>query len=128
MRKLSKMVPRALLDRTERALYAHSVALMLSRRGRPDAVERVKLDGDTYVLELYGRARADGGVLVQTFKHKGQLDSIQAFYFEDYRADVARRAAHSRDALPFAIACGHLDLRTRLTLVPATGEPLCATP
>src|SRR3990172_7803897 len=101
MKRLSKYVERSELDARTRERTIYMVALHLVMTSKPDARETVRLDGDRYVLSLYGRYRSDGGVLIVRYVHTGQHDSVTAYYFEDFRRDTQ----HNQ---PFASACERL--------------------
>lgn len=91
MRKMSKAAKAEGYDKlsTERDLLAvfawHTV-----NHHVPDATE-VVLDGEsTYLFQLYGSMRANGGILAVTFQHPGQANSVDVYNFDDWLRVVAK--------------------------------------
>lgn len=78
------------LERTRQAAGLLSVALNLSMNGKPDASARAlgTAAGESYTLRLYGAKRADGGVVLSTFRFAGQSDFTSAHYLEELRRDT----------------------------------------
>lgn len=97
-------------DAAQRTANLYLTAVNLISREQPTVTETVKLGDDYYVLEVYGADRADGGVLVHTFQHPGQADSVSVDYFDSWRADVRSRVGHSAECTAFAIAADRLTL------------------
>lgn len=110
MRKPSKYVTReGLRDEHDHRILAES-ALHLALTSQPDAVQRVSTTGtDYYLLSLYGRQRAHGGILIVRFVHPNQADGVSAFYFEAYARDAHTRLGLSDESTAFAVACERLN-------------------
>jgi hypothetical protein len=109
MRRPSKFVLRAELDSERTRTHIARTALQLALTKRPDASERVRVDGGCYVLRLYGTKRADGGILVVIWKCPGQSDSIESFLFDDYATLYHPSTSYSSpDSMALACAVGRL--------------------
>lgn len=78
-------------------LTLHWQALSCVSNEQPDATTTVQenTDGNTpavgsfYRFDLYRADGAAGGILVVTFKCKGQRNTTTAHYFEDYRSQLS---------------------------------------
>jgi len=118
MRKPSKTVPRSMYEEERNRATVLSQALQVAR-SKPEAREVIKLPDYTYILELYRAAGPAGGVVLMTFKCKGQADSVSAYHLEDMHYGY-----HTPEESAVSCAVGNLRLaRDRV----ARGETLSPT-
>jgi hypothetical protein len=97
-------------ERTKRA-DTLADALNLALTTLPDAVQKIREGSNVYTLSLYGATRAHGGIVVVRFDCPGQLPSISARHFDDYRQEYAVLSA-----VDFMIACERLAVVRRQLL------------
>ena len=112
MTRLSEV--KAERDRAARTAHIYLMALHLSQTTTPDASETVCLGDDRYRIDVYGSDRADGGIVVQRFIHPGQSDTIDAWYYDEWRQGCRDRIGLSTETSAFAVAADQLHLYLRL--------------
>lgn len=98
-------IERANANRTEAGVLSLALNFLASGR-EPDHVEDWTSghEGeDSYRASLYGAKRADGGIVVITFRHEGQSPHTIARYLERWDSDL--RGLHLTEFLPEKIAC-----------------------
>lgn len=80
-------------ERRQKDLYRTALGAVMDAPDSQQAVECVreyKGDGRTYI-RAYRLTAAHGGIVVTTYKLKGQRDSTDAAYFDDWHANVRAR-------------------------------------
>lgn len=71
-------------DRLARSEGLLSLALNLVLQGkRAEATEQASHEGGRWRLQLFGAARADGGIVIETYFHPGQAPHSAAYYLDD---------------------------------------------
>ncbi len=70
-------------DRLAKSEGLLSVALNLVAHGKADATEQASHDGGRWRLQLFGAARAAGGIVIETYYHPGQAPHSAAYYLDD---------------------------------------------
>lgn len=71
-------------DRLAQSEGLLSLALNLLLQGRKaEATEQASHDGGRWRLQLFGAARADGGIVIETYFHPGQAPHSAAYYLDD---------------------------------------------
>jgi len=98
-------------DAAQQRSQLYLLAITLIDRRQPDAIERVQLGDDQYVLSVYAAMSAHGGVMIQRFAHPGQADSLSVEYFDSWRSAVRSRVGLSADCTAFAVAADRLTLQ-----------------
>ncbi len=94
-------------DRLAKSEGVLSLALNLLVRGKAEVIEQVSHDGGRWKLSLFGAARADGGIVIETYLHPGQAPHSAAYYLDD----LARVPGHlSEGGLKYASAIERLTL------------------
>lgn len=85
MKRLSYGDLKASYDSEYRNGALLAAALNLALHSKPDATEKCPFDGGHYTFQLYGCNRAHGGIVIETWRCKGQTPHSAARYLDDYR-------------------------------------------
>jgi len=87
MRKPSYATLESQATQLQHELWLTQIALQCMQNEQPDASETMREDSGPaqYRFDLYRAQAAHGGILVITFRLKGQSNSTTVHYFEEYR-------------------------------------------
>lgn len=106
-------------DRLTKSEGVLSIAINLLVQGKADATEQVSHDDGRWRLSLFGAARADGGIVIETYYHPGQAPHSAAYYLDD----LARVPGHlSEGGLKYASAVERLTMARNRIAAGATHE------
>ena len=106
-------------DRLTKSEGVLSIAVNLLVQGKAEATEQVSHDCGRWRLSLFGAARADGGIVIETYYHPGQAPHSAAYYLDD----LARVPGHlSEGGLKYASAVERLTMARNRIAADATRE------